>query len=362
MNNKKALMDILALSAAAYIAGKGATCISKKINFRAETANTDDSTSVEDLTITPATNNSQNTTNADTSDSTSSVTTTDASNVEADVDAPKEDSTVVATTIVDAADDIDDDLDDDLDDDSYAISNSKLEEALNAADTASNLNPNSTGPFEVPALEFDYDALEPILSEDAIRILHDDITTKYVNLLNSALAKHPELYDKTLTELLISPEQLPSDIQSDVLISASGLYNMSLLWKLLTPQESVDDDNSFFSTEQTQDFYQTIVRQFGSFKNLLNQLGAAGESVYGSGYVFLALNPSGKLMVITTSNQNTTLPLRMIPILLINVWEHVYFLDNQANVTDYLDNILNIINWERVADRFVAAINTLSTN
>ena len=222
--------------------------------------------------------------------------------------------------------------------------------ALYAADDAINMNPQSTGPFELPPLEYNYDGLEPYIDEKSLRIHHSKLHKAYVDRLNAALSRHPEFYGATLDELLLFPDRLPSDIQTQVTNNAGGHYNHSLMWKIIGPNNK---------NRPTGDFAEVINRQFGSFENLKLALTAAAESVFGSGYAWLVLNPYGRIIIVTSANQNTPIPLRTIPLLPIDVWEHAYYLKHQNERGAYIEDYFNLINWDRVAARYYAALREL---
>ena len=218
--------------------------------------------------------------------------------------------------------------------------------ALYAADEAVGLNPDSTGPFTLAPLEYNYDDLEPYISEDTLRIHHGVLHQNYVNNLSDSLARYPEFYPYTLQEFLLFPDRLPGDIQAQVSHNAGGHYNHSLVWKLLGPANN---------SRPTGEFAQAVNKQFGSFENLKNVLKQAALSVVGTGYAWLALNPCGRMIVVTTEEQLTPIPLRTVPLLAIDVWEHAYFLDHEESRSDYIDHLFNLIDWNRVGARYIAA-------
>ncbi|MBE6023765.1 MAG: superoxide dismutase [Cellulosilyticum sp.] len=222
--------------------------------------------------------------------------------------------------------------------------------AIYAADEAIGLNADSTGPFTLPPLEYDYDALEPYISEETLRIHHGTLHQNYVNNLNAALARYPEFYTYTIPEMLLFPDRLPSDIQAQVIHNAGGVYNHTLVWQLIGPPNN---------TRPTGEFADAINRQFGSFENLQRILIEAGRSVEGTGYAWLTLNPYGRLIVVTTEEQLTPIPLRTIPMLPIDVWEHAYFLDYAEDRMEHINQLFNLIDWNRVGDRYNAAMNVL---
>ena len=236
--------------------------------------------------------------------------------------------------------------------DAPVISQPALLNALYAADNAINMNAEATGPFELPPLEYNYNALEPYIDEKTLRIHHNKHHKAYVDSLNAALSRHPEFYGATLDQLLLFPDRLPSDIQTQVTNNAGGHYNHSLMWKIIGPNNA---------NRPTGDFAEVINRQFGSFENLKLGLTAAADSVFGSGYAWLVLNPYGRLIIVTTGNQNTPVPLRTIPLLPIDVWEHAYYLKHQNERDAYIEDYFNLINWDRVAARYYAALAELPT-
>lgn len=235
------------------------------------------------------------------------------------------------------------------------ISQPTLLAALYAADNATDMNPESTGPFELPPLDYRLSALEPYIDEKTLRIHHNKLHKKYVERLNAALARHPEFYGATLDQLLLFPDRLPSDIQTQVTNNAGGHYNHSLMWKMLTPNYTAQ------IPQPTGAFAEVINKQFGSFENLKLALSAAADSVFGSGYAWLVLNPYGRLIIVTSGNQNTPIPLRTIPLLPIDVWEHAYFLKHQNERKAYIEDYFKLINWDRVAARYEAALAELPT-
>lgn len=233
-----------------------------------------------------------------------------------------------------------------------AVQNNTLLSALNAADRATDMNPSATGPFSLPPLDYPYDALSPNINETTLRIHHSQNHQAYVDRLNEALALYPESYLFTINELLLFPDRLPGDIQRQVTQNAGGHYNHSLMWKILGPPQN---------SKPTGALAEAITTQFGSFENLKQAMSASANSVFGSGYSYLILNPYGRLLIVTTNNQTTPIPLRSIPLVPIDMWEHAYFLQYQNKRNDYIQNYLDLINWEQVGKRYEAALKELTS-
>ena len=235
---------------------------------------------------------------------------------------------------------------------SQEITTPKLLDALYAADEAVNMKPYATGPFTLPQLNYDYDALEPYIDEKTLRIHHLGHHNTYVNNLNTALSRYPDYYGATLNELLLFPDRLPGDIQRQVTNNAGGHYNHELMWQVIGPPRN---------SRPTGALGAAINAQFGSFDNFKDTMSQAAESVFGSGFAYLALNPYGRLIIITTPNQNTPIPLRLIPLLPLDVWEHAYYLKHQNNRKQYINDYFNVINWDKVGKRYDAAMAALNT-
>lgn len=231
------------------------------------------------------------------------------------------------------------------------ISTNKIISALNAADEASNMQPTATGPFTLKPLNYDYNALEPYIDEATLRLHHGAHHQTYVNNLNKALSRYPDNYDQTLNEILLFPDRLPGDIQTQVTNNAGGHYNHTLMWQVIGPQTG---------QKPTGALGDAINAQFGSYENFKRAFSAAAESVFGSGYAYLVLNPYGRLLIITTSNQTTPIPLRTIPLLPLDVWEHAYYLKHQNKRANYINDYFNVINWNEVGKRYDAATAVLN--
>ena len=196
---------------------------------------------------------------------------------------------------------------------------------------------NEYYPFVNLPLPYAYDALEPYIDEKTMHLHHDKHLQTYIDNLNKVLDAHPELQSLSLTELLKYLSRMPADVQQPIRNNGGGVYNHRFYFALLTnPSEG----------EAVGHLGEAITRTFGSFQNFKDQFKQAALSVFGSGYAWLVLN-NGRLEIMTTANQNTSIELRLGPILAIDVWEHAYYLKHYNVRADYIDDWFKVVNWEQ---------------
>lgn len=195
--------------------------------------------------------------------------------------------------------------------------------------------------YVLPKLNYSYDALEPFIDARTMEIHHTKHHQAYVNNLNAALEKHPEL-KLSLEEMLTNPELIPADIRQAVINNGGGHYNHSLFWTLLrinngrTPQGKL---------------LEAINRDFGSFDQFKVKFENAAKGQFGSGWAWLLVGQDGKLKVVGSANQNTPLN-EGRPILAIDVWEHAYYLQYQNRRPDYVSAFWNVVCWGAVEKLF----------
>jgi superoxide dismutase, Fe-Mn family len=194
----------------------------------------------------------------------------------------------------------------------------------------------------LPSLPYDYAALEPHIDRQTMEIHHTKHHQAYVNNLNAALDKHPELYQKSLEELLRMVDRIPEDIRTVVRNNAGGHHNHSLFWTIMRPKSGGEPSGALA---------EAIKKTFGDFAKLKEQVSNAGASRFGSGWAWLAV-ANGKLEVFSTPNQDSPLMEGKVPILGLDVWEHAYYLKYQNRRPDYIAAWWNVVNWAEVAKRF----------
>ena len=197
-------------------------------------------------------------------------------------------------------------------------------------------------PHSLPPLPYDYTALEPHIDEQTMRIHHDKHHAAYVNNLNAALEKHPELQNKSVEDLIKGINTVPEDIRTAVRNNGGGHVNHTMFWEIMGPGKGGAPAGAIA---------EAITSTFGDFEKLKTQMNDAGAKRFGSGWAWL-LDVGGKLVVESTANQDSPLMEGKKPLLGIDVWEHAYYLKYQNRRPDYLGAWWNTVNWDAVNKRF----------
>lgn len=198
--------------------------------------------------------------------------------------------------------------------------------------------------YKLIPLPYAFGALEPYIDALTMEIHHDRHYQGYINKLNAALEKHPELTKKSLTELLLSLDSLPIDVRTAIRNNGGGTYNHAFFWKIMTPQGGGQPGGKLGDA---------IKKDFGSFDAFQDKFNTAAKTVFGSGWAWLCLDKSGKLQVISTPNQDCPISKDLIPVLGLDVWEHAYYLKYQNKRPDYITAWWHVINWEQAEENFI---------
>ncbi len=201
--------------------------------------------------------------------------------------------------------------------------------------------------FAVPALPYDFKALEPHIDAKTMEIHHDRHHAAYVKNLNDALAKHTDLQAKPVEELLKNLKDLPEAVRMAVRNNGGGHYNHSLFWTIMGPDGGGEPKGKLASA---------ISSAFGGFDAFKAQLSEAAVKRFGSGWGWLAVNGQGKLAITSSPNQDSPLMEGSTPILGVDVWEHAYYLKYQNKRPDYVAAWWNTVNWAEVAKRYETAL------
>lgn len=193
--------------------------------------------------------------------------------------------------------------------------------------------------YKLPELAYGYDALGSNISADIMRLHHSKHHQTYVDKLNKALDDAPELKDKSLTELVRSPDVLPEAVRTAIRNNGGGHYNHSLFWQWMSPNGG---------GEPSGELAEKLAEKYGSFQGFVDEFTAKALAVFGSGWCWLQPD----LEIVTTPNQDTPMLLgHDEPLLGLDVWEHAYYLDYKNKRDDYVAAWWNVVDWDFVATR-----------
>jgi len=199
--------------------------------------------------------------------------------------------------------------------------------------------------YTLPDLPYAYDALEPYFDEETMHLHHDKHHNTYVNNLNAAIEKHPELGEKSVEDLVADLDKVPEDIYTAVRNNGGGHANHSFFWKILSPDGG---------GEPTGALKDAIDKEFGSFDSFKDEFKTAATGRFGSGWAWLVLD-NGKLKITSTPNQDSPLTDGQTPVLGLDVWEHAYYLKYKNVRPDYIAAFWHIVNWDQANKNYEAA-------
>jgi Fe-Mn family superoxide dismutase len=196
--------------------------------------------------------------------------------------------------------------------------------------------------FTLPALPYANDALEPHIDARTMEIHHTKHHQAYVNNLNAAIDKAPELQGKSLDDLMRDINSVPESVRTAVRNNGGGHWNHSLFWQIMGPGKGGEPSGKLADALRS---------AFGDFSKFKEQFAAAAAGRFGSGWAWL-INDGGKLSITSTPNQDNPLMEGKNAILGLDVWEHAYYLKYQNKRPDYVAAWWNVVNWDAVAERF----------
>ena len=202
-------------------------------------------------------------------------------------------------------------------------------------------------------LPYDFQAMEPYIDAETMMLHHDRHLQTYIDNLNNILSQYPQYQGWTLEQLLVNIPSLPEAIQTPVKNNSGGIFNHEFFFSnLLNPAPQ----------KPTAVLADAIEKEFGSFDDFKQIFSAAALSVFGSGYAWLVVDAVGFLKIVTTANQDTTLPLNLCPVLNLDVWEHAYYLKYHNLRKDYIENWFHIINWDNANRNFLRCFDLRTEN
>ncbi len=201
---------------------------------------------------------------------------------------------------------------------------------------------------ELPKLPYSYDSLEPFIDAKTMEIHHDKHHQAYVNKLNEALADYPALQENTLEELLQSLDKVPAEIRTAVRNNGGGHFSHSLFWNVMAPkaggesvQQAQDEPKGKLATD--------IINTFGSFQNFKDEFSKQANGLFGSGWVWLYVDKNdGKLKIGQTPGHDNPVMIGNKPLMVLDVWEHAYYLKYQNRRPEYTEAWWNVVNWDYV--------------
>ncbi|MEK5434058.1 MULTISPECIES: superoxide dismutase [Paenibacillus] len=199
--------------------------------------------------------------------------------------------------------------------------------------------------FQLPALPYANNALEPHIDALTMEIHHDRHHNTYVTNLNAALEKAPELQSKSIEELLTDLNAVPESIRTAVRNNGGGHANHTLFWEVIGPNGGGAPTGALAAA---------IDSELGGFEKFKEDFAAAATTRFGSGWAWLVVK-DGKLAVTSTPNQDNPISEGATPILGLDVWEHAYYLNYQNKRPDYIKAFWNVVNWEEVGKRYESA-------
>jgi superoxide dismutase, Fe-Mn family len=203
---------------------------------------------------------------------------------------------------------------------------------------------NSHYPFELPPLPYSYNALEPYLDSQTLTFHHDKHFKAYVNNLNQLIEKLPAYKNWSLERLIRENYRLPFQMQAAVWNNAGGVYNHTLYFNLMKHPVGQQPEGKLIHA---------VISAYGSMENFQEKFKKCALSQFGSGYAWLVSDCRGRLKIINTLNQDTPLPRGFCPVLLVDVWEHAYYLQYQNRRGEYLDAFMHLINWEEAEKNYL---------
>jgi Fe-Mn family superoxide dismutase len=200
-------------------------------------------------------------------------------------------------------------------------------------------DPAPTGPYTLPPLPYAYEALEPNIDTETMRIHHDKHHKAYVDNANRLLAGHPELSKYSPEELILNIDKAPADIKQGLINNVGGHINHSLFWQMMAPNAG---------GPPTGPIAEIITKEFGSFEAFQKKFNEAAAKRFGSGWAWFVKNKDGTFAIVSTANQDPPVMSGQTPLLGLDVWEHAYYLKYQNRRPEYVTNWWNTINWDFV--------------
>ncbi len=202
--------------------------------------------------------------------------------------------------------------------------------------------------FTLPKIPYPYNALEPYIDEETMKIHHTKHHQAYTDNLNKALEKYPEYYDRKIEDILGSLDKVPESVRQAVINHGGGHANHSFFWEIMSPKS---DKGGIVPARGG--LAEAIKKTFGSVDKFKEEFTTKAMGVFGSGWAFLIMKPDKTLTLKRQSFQNSPLMRGNIPLLGIDVWEHAYYLKYQNRRAEYVAAWWNVVNWKQVEETYL---------
>ena len=202
-------------------------------------------------------------------------------------------------------------------------------------------------PFELAPLPYAYDYLEPVIDAETMKLHHDKHHQAYVNNLNAAIAKYPDLPYGCVDCILGDIANVSEDIRQAVINNGGGHKNHTMFWDIMTKPDT---------SKLQGPLKDAIDADLGGYDAFVESFSNAAATRFGSGWAWLVVNKDGKLEVTSTANQDNPLLEGKTAILCLDVWEHAYYLHYQNRRPDYIKEFFRVINWDKVSENYEKAL------
>jgi len=202
--------------------------------------------------------------------------------------------------------------------------------------------------FTLMKLPYDYNALEPFMDARTVEIHYTKHHQGYVNKLNAALEKAPaDIKKMPLEQLLVSLDQIPENIRTAVRNNGGGVFNHDLFWTIMAPKAGGKPSGKIA---------EAITRDFGSFDKFKEAFTDMAKAFFGSGWVWLVIDKTSTLSIMSTPGHDVPMQQGFEPLMVIDVWEHAYYLKYQNRRPEYIENWWNLVNWPQVEKNYLAKV------
>lgn len=201
--------------------------------------------------------------------------------------------------------------------------------------------------YQLPHLAYAYDALEPYIDAKTMELHHTKHHQAYIDNLNKAIEKYPQLQSKSLSELLSNLDAVPEDVRTAVRNHGGGHTNHTFFWTIMKPRGGGVPRGELATH---------IARTWGDFNTFQEQFNGVAKSVFGSGWAWLVVDKAGVLSIKGLANQDSPLMYGLTPILGLDVWEHAYYLKYQNRRPDYITGWWSVVNWDAVEEYYRLAV------